>query len=259
MTADGEGKESGTESGGSKSARQQQYGKDSEDGQGSEPGEKASSQIAGEGGNMGQGDSAEGFGNTMQKQAEQKHGNGGGRKGGARSSSELKNEIKDQMDGLFDQISVLQKEMGLDVSAGMESGGNLEEQSDLHNKENQNKRKELPREEKRGVDQKTALAGDKPGEKLYSAEPERIELPTNAENINMKIEGEQDELGSMRETVSTSKGKSSTKKRRKLLPTVGYDDTVERSKEQAEDDAIRKTSIPLEYEDIIKKIHTDKE
>ncbi len=31
------------------------------------------------------------------------------------------------------------------------------------------------------------------------------------------------------------------------------------SEEQAEDDAIRKTSIPLEYEDIIKKIHSDKE
>ena len=37
------------------------------------------------------------------------------------------------------------------------------------------------------------------------------------------------------------------------------DDAVTRSKEQVEDDAIRNTSIPLEYEDIIKKIHSDKE
>jgi hypothetical protein len=61
----------------------------------------------------------------------------------------------------------------------------------------------------------------------------------------------------LRETVSTGKGKPSRKRRK--LPSVGYDDTVKRSEEQAEDDAIRKTSIPLEYEDIIKKIHTDKE
>jgi len=75
--------------------------------------------------------------------------------------------------------------------------------------------------------------------------------------MKMKIEGEKDELGTLRETISTGKGKPS-KKRRKL-PTVGYDDTVKSSEEQAEDDAIRKTSIPLEYEDIIKKIHSDKE
>ena len=43
------------------------------------------------------------------------------------------------------------------------------------------------------------------------------------------------------------------------LPTVGYDDTVKLSTQQAEDDAIRKTSIPLEYEEIIKRIHSDKE
>jgi hypothetical protein len=75
--------------------------------------------------------------------------------------------------------------------------------------------------------------------------------------MKMIIEGEKDELGTLRETVSTGKGKPSRKRRK--LPTVGYDDTVKRSKEQAEDDAIRKTSIPLEYEDIIKKIHSDKE
>ena len=75
--------------------------------------------------------------------------------------------------------------------------------------------------------------------------------------MKMRIEGEKDELGTLRETVSTGKGKPSRERRK--LPTVGYDDTVKSSEEQAEDDAIRKTSIPLEYEDIIKKIHSDKE
>jgi hypothetical protein len=127
----------------------------------------------------------------------------------------------------------------------------------LQHEETKSKRKKLSREEKTGTDEKDVPAGDKPGEKLYSAEPKKIELPENAENMKMIIEGEKDELGTLRETVSTGKGKPSRKRRK--LPTVGYDDTVNRSKEQAEDDAIRKTSIPLEYEDIIKKIHSDKE
>jgi hypothetical protein len=127
----------------------------------------------------------------------------------------------------------------------------------LQHEEIKSKRKKLSREENAGTDEEVARAGDKPGGKLYSAEPEKIESPENAENMKMKIEGEQDEHGTLRETISTGKGKPS-KKRRKL-PTVGYDDTVKRSEEQAEDDAIRKTSIPLEYEDIIKKIHSDKE
>jgi len=72
----------------------------------------------------------------------------------------------------------------------------------------------------------------------------------------LKLEGIKDESGAKRETVSTGKGEATTKRR---LPTVGYDDTVELSKQQAEEDAIKKTSIPLEYEEIIKKIHSEKE
>ena len=180
-----------------------------------------------------------------------------GSKGGTQSSADLKNKIASQMADLSGQISALEKEMGLDASDGMENGDSLKDQNSSQHEGIKNKRKELTREDKTGTDEKVAPAGDKPGEKLYSAEPEKIESPENAENMKMKIEGEKDELGTLRETVSTGKGKPS--KTRRKLPTVGYDDTVEVSKEQAEDDAIRKTSIPLEYEDIIKKIHTDKE
>jgi hypothetical protein len=259
MTADGKGKDAGTEPGGSKTAQQQPGSKGSEGGQGKEPGagDKISSQMAGKSGNTGQGDSAEGIGDSMQKQAGQKQGNSGGSKGGTQSSSDLKNKIASQMDGLSDQISTLEKEMGLDIKDGMENGDGQKEQHGLQHEEIKSKRKKLSREEKAGTDEKVSPAGDKPGGKLYSAEPEKIESPENAENMKMRIAGEEDELGTLRETVSTGKGKPSKKRRR--LPTVGYDDKVTRSKEQAEDDAIRKTSIPLEYEDIIKKIHSDKE
>ncbi|KKN19420.1 hypothetical protein LCGC14_0945980, partial [marine sediment metagenome] len=91
---------------------------------------------------------------------------------------------------------------------------------------------------------------------LYSSEPEKIETPESAEKFKLKLEGIKDESGAKRETVSTGKGEATTKRR---LPTVGYDDTVELSKQQAEEDAIKKTSIPLEYEEIIKKIHSEKE
>ncbi len=257
MKADGKGKDAGAEPGGSKTAQQQADPKGLEGGQENGVGDNASSQMAGKSRNMGQGDSVEGIGDSMHEQAGQKEGNSEGSKGGTPNSSDLKNKIASQMDGLSGQISTLEKEMGMDIRDSMENGDNLKEQGDFQHKEAKNKRKELPREDKAGTNEKVTPAGDKPGEKLYSTEQEEIESPENAENMNMKIEGIQDELGALRETVSTGKGKPSRKRRK--LPTVGYDDTVKRSEEQAEDDAIRNTSIPLEYEDIIKKIHSDKE
>jgi hypothetical protein len=44
-----------------------------------------------------------------------------------------------------------------------------------------------------------------------------------------------------------------------MLPTVGYDSAARLSTQQAEDDTLKKTSIPLEYEEIIKQIHSEKE
>jgi hypothetical protein len=193
----------------------------------------------------------------MQNQSSQNQGNSEGGKGGTQSSSDLKNKIASQMADLSGQISALEKEMGLDTGDSMEDGNSQKEQNNSQQEGFKKKRKELTREDKTGTDEKVSPAGDKPGEKLYSENPEKLELSENAEDMSMKLEGTKDELGTLRETVSTGKGKPSRKRRK--LPTVGYDDTVKVSKEQEEDDAIRKTSIPLEYEDIIKKIHTDKE
>jgi hypothetical protein len=193
----------------------------------------------------------------MQKQAGQQQGNGEGDKGGTQSGSDLKSKIADQMTGLSSQISALEKEMGMDSKDGLEGSNGQEEQNALQHEETKSKRKKLSGEKMAGTDEKDVPVGDKPGDELYSGEPERKELPGNTESMNMRIEGEKDELGTLRETVSTGKGKPSRKRRK--LPSVGYDDTVKRSEEQAEDDAIRNTSIPLEYEDIIKKIHSDKE
>jgi hypothetical protein len=193
----------------------------------------------------------------MQKQPGQQQGNREGDKGGTQSGSDLKSRIADQMTGLSSQISALEKEMGMDSKDGSEGSNGQEEQNALQHEETKNNRKKLSGEEMAGTDEKDVPVGDKPGEELYSGEQERKELPGNAEDMNMRIEGEEDELGTLRETVSTGKGKPSRKRRK--LPSVGYDDKVKRSEEQAEDDAIRKTSIPLEYEDIIKKIHSDKE
>ena len=257
MTADGKGDDAGTEPGGTKTSQQQSGSKGSEGGQGEEPGDKISSQMAGKSGDKGQGGSAEGLGESMQKQAGQKQGIGEGGKGDRQSSSDLKKEIAGQMDDLSSQISALEKEMGLGNKDGLEDSNSQEELDGQQRGETKSKRKMLSRDENAGADEKDVPSGDKPGKELYSAEPENIGLPANTEKMKMRIEGENDELGTLRETVSTGKGKPSRQRRK--LPTVGYDDTVKSSEKQAEDDAIRKTSIPLEYEDIIKKIHSDKE
>ena len=106
------------------------------------------------------------------------------------------------------------------------------------------------------ISEKTSIAGDKPGEKLYSSEPEKLETHENAEEFSLKLKGTEDESGTKRDTISTGKGEAATKR---ILPRVDYDDSVQLSAQQKEDDSLERTLIPLEYEEIIKKIHSEKE
>ena len=232
MAANGKGKEAGTESGGTKTAQQQQGSNEANGSKGKEPGEGTSSQITGKDGEKGQGMAGSGKEETL-------------------SSADLKNKVASQMASLSGQISALEKRMGLDVNDNMEEGKS-QKHEDLETMMQEQLRK------KKGTTGEIVVpGGDKPGEKLYSSKPEKIETPEGAEKMELKLEGINDELGTARETISTGKGKPAAI--RKKLPTVGYDDTVKLSTQQAEDDAIRKTSIPLEYEEIIKRIHSDKE
>ncbi len=263
MLAKGEGKGAGTEPGGSEDSQKQQGSGGDKGDKGEGPGGEASSQMAGKSGDMGQGESADEAGDSMQEIAGQGQDKSGGSKsggggGGALSSADLKNMIASQMASLSGQISSLEKKMGMDIGDIMDeirSMGNAgkQENGDTGTSIHEQVKKKLGE-----VGEMAVPGGDKPGEQLYSSEPENIVTSEGAEKMELKVEGTKDELGTARETISTGKGKPVTAKRRKL-PTVGYDDTVKLSEEQAEDDAMRKTSIPLEYEDIIKKIHSDKE
>ena len=256
--AKGDGKEAGTEPGGSEASREQQGSGGEKGDKGKGPGEEASSQMAGKSSGEGQGESAEGAGDSMQKTAGQGQDKSGSSKSGGLSSAELKNMIVSQMASLSGQISSLEKKMGMDISDIM---GEMKSMKDTSKPESEGVEADVREQakEKLGEIGKIAVpGGDKPGEQLYSSKPEKLETTEGNEKMELKIEGIKDELGAARETISTGKGEPVAATRRKL-PTVGYDDTVEVSKEQAEDDAIRKTSIPLEYEDIIKRIHSDKE
>jgi hypothetical protein len=264
MIAKGEGKEAGTEPGGSEDSQKQQGSGGDKGDKGEGPGGEESSQVAGKSGDMGQGESADGAGDSMQKVAGQGQDKGGGSKSGgsgALSSADLKNMIASQMASLSGQISSLEKKMGMDIGDIMDEIRSMGNTSKQENGDTGTSIQEQVKEklgERGEIGEMAVPGGDKPGEQLYSSEPENIVTSEGAEKMELKVEGVKDELGTARETISTGKGKPVTAKRRKL-PTVGYDDTVKLSEEQAEDDAIRKTSIPLEYEDIIKKIHSDKE
>jgi hypothetical protein len=263
MIAKGKGEEEGTESGGSETLQEQQGSSGDKGGKERGPGEEASSQMAGKSSDEGQDKSSEGAGDSMQEIAGQgRDKNGGGKSGGsesgALSSAELKNKIASQMSSLSGQISSLEKKMGMDISDIMDEMKSLKNTNKLENEDVETNTHEQTKEKLGDIGEIAVPVGDKPGEQLYSSKPEKIETPEGAEKMELKIEGTKDELGTARETISTGKGEPVTAKRRKL-PTVGYDDTVIISKEQAEDDAIRKTSIPLEYEEIIKRIHSDKE
>ncbi len=248
----GAGEKSGTEQkGAGKEAGEGQKvaGKEAGEGQkgaGTEPGEGQKVASRGSGSPIG----------SPQRQTMNNQGMTGGSKSNAQSSADLKNKIASQMEDLFRQISNLEKKMGLDVSDNMKMEKGLNDISKLKqegiDKEKQRESNEL----RRDISEIAAIPGSEPGKKLYSSEPEKIETPESAEKFKLKLEGIKDESGAKRETVSTGKGEATTKRR---LPTVGYDDTVELSKQQAEEDAIKKTSIPLEYEEIIKKIHSEKE
>ena len=230
-------------------------------GKGEGPGGEESSQMAGKSGDMGQGESAEGTGDSMQKVAGQGQDKGGGSKSGgsgALSSADLKNMIASQMASLSGQISSLEKKMGMDIGDIMDEIRSMGNTGKQENGDTGTSIQEQVKEKLGEIGEMAVPGGDKPGEQLYSSEPEKLVTSEGTEKMELKVEGVKDELGTARETISTGKGEPVTAKRRKL-PTVGYDDTVKLSEEQAEDDAMRKTSIPLEYEDIIKKIHSDKE
>jgi hypothetical protein len=212
--------------------------------------------MAGKSGDMGQGESAEGTGDSMQKTAGQ--GKSGSSQSGALSSADLKNIIASQMASLSGQISSLEKKMGMDIGDIMDEIRSMGNTNKRQSEDTGTNIQEQTKEKLGEIGEIAVPGGDKPGEKLYSSEPEKIVTTEGAEKMELKVEGTKDEHGTTRETISTGKGEPVTAKRRKL-PTVGYNDTVKLSEEQAEDDAMRKTSIPLEYEDIIKKIHSDKE
>jgi hypothetical protein len=258
MIAKGEGKEAGTEPGGSEDSQKQQGSGGDKGDKGEGPGGEESSQMAGKSGDMGQGESADGAGDSMQKVAGQGQDKGGGGGSGALSSADLKNMIASQMASLSGQISSLEKKMGMDIGDIMDEIRSMENTSKQENGDTGTSIQEQVKEKLGEIGEMAVPGGDKPGEQLYSSEPEKIVTSEGTEKMELKVEGVKDELGTARETISTGKGEPVTAKRRKL-PTVGYDDTVKLSEEQAEDDAMRKTSIPLEYEDIIKKIHSDKE
>ncbi|MFQ5714131.1 MAG: hypothetical protein ACE5GU_08875, partial [Candidatus Scalinduaceae bacterium] len=193
---------------------------------------------------------------SPQKQTMNNQGITGDSKSNAQSSADLRNKIASQMESLSRQISDLEKKMGVDVSDNMEMEKVLNDISKLKHEGIDKKEQKESNELRRDISEIAATPGSEPGKKLYSSEPEKIETPESAEKFKLKLEGIKDESGAKRETVSTGKGEATTKRR---LPTVGYDDTVELSKQQAEEDALKKTSIPLEYEEIIKKIHSEKE
>jgi hypothetical protein len=192
---------------------------------------------------------------SLQKQVMNNQGMTGGGKSSAQSSTDLKNKITRQMESLSRQISNLEKKMGTDVSVNKETGKGLGDISKLK-LEDIDKKDQRESNELGDISEIAAVPGSEPGKELYSSEPENIETPEGAEKFNLKLKGTKDESGAKRETVSTGKGKATAKRK---LPTVGYDDTVGLSTQQAEDDTLKKTSIPLEYEEIIKNIHSEKE
>jgi hypothetical protein len=288
--ASGKGTDAGTKPGGSKTGQQQgeqqetlKKGTQETEG-GKESGESAAStgklakkqKQAGKNGDKGEGESAEGTGSDRKSvESPGKHGGKedenqtakvaqldktaksktGDSKGNAQSNADLRNKIASQMESLSRQISNLEKKMGVDVNDNME----MEKGSDISelkpegiDKAEQKDSNEL----QRGISGIAATPGSEPGKKLYSSEPEKIETPENAEKFKLQLKGAKDESGAKRETVSTGKGKATTKR---MLPTVGYDSAARLSTQQVEDDTLKKTSIPLEYEEIIKQIHSEKE
>lgn len=255
--ASGKGTEAGTEAGGAKVSQQQQgkqqeraeeSSQESKGGKGS--GDSAPSQIP-EGG-----DKTASTGEMKEKQAANNQGMSGGSMNKGKSSAALKNEIMNQMRSLSNQISDLEKKMGYDSNNDVEKGRNLKDISKLKQESVDIEEQEKSKEFEGRHSEVAVTGGTKPGEKLYSSEPEKIETPESAEKLKVKLKGIKDEFGTKRETISTGKGEPAIKRK---LPTVGYDDAVKLSTQQAEDDVIKKTSIPLEYEEIIKKIHSDKE
>lgn len=99
--------------------------------------------------------------------------------------------------------------------------------------------------------------GSRPGTILYSDEEENMDV-TPGKTYDLRIRGDNTEAGEDRDVESA--GTEVIERRdvfKKYAPTVGVDENAALSDEQAEDDAVRKVHIPVEYESIIKNIYTE--
>jgi hypothetical protein len=102
-------------------------------------------------------------------------------------------------------------------------------------------------------------AGSRPGGSLYSEKEDDTSLP-EGKSFELRLKG--DKLGGKEERETLSTGHEVVESRgdfKKHAPTIGVDSATQLSQEQAEDDAIKKTRIPIEYENIIKEIYTGNE
>ena len=170
MVAEGQGEEEGTEAGGEKESEKQQG-----PGEGKGSGEDAAGQMAGESRGNGQEESAGGMGDSAQKQTAQKNGGGEGSGGGSQSSADLKNKISSKMERLSGQMSTLEKEMGLDPEGGMEKGKSEGERKTLKPEGVETMTNEQSQDTGKKIDEVVSPGGEKPGDKLYSTEPDKIE------------------------------------------------------------------------------------
>lgn len=103
--------------------------------------------------------------------------------------------------------------------------------------------------------------GSQPGPGLYSNSEEYVDTGADSgKAFDLRVRGDDMDAGESRDVESSgTEVIESTDILKKYAPTVGVDTEASLSGEQAEDDAITKTHIPVEYESIIKNIYIDKE
>lgn len=103
------------------------------------------------------------------------------------------------------------------------------------------------------------IGGSQPGRGLFSEKATEEDMGTGTGKIfELRVKGDTEDAGEGRyvESAGTEviENEGTFKKQE---PTVGVDYDVTLSPEQAEDDAIRSTHIPVEYESIIREIYTE--
>jgi hypothetical protein len=103
--------------------------------------------------------------------------------------------------------------------------------------------------------------GSQPGPGLYSNKEEYVDTGAGSgETFDLRVRGDNMGVSESRDVESSgTEVIESTDILKKYAPTVGVDTEASLSGEQAKDDAITKTHIPVEYESIIKNIYIDKE